>query len=253
MADEEITQRIDDVPPRKESPPPPVEEGIPPWMATFADMVTLLLCFFVLLLSFTNQDITNFKIMMGSITEALGVQTEDKGALSAPYSDARFKFEDRQAKNKEMVEIGECLRELIRSRDLSETARVSNEKSGVMFRVQNSAFFRPGSAKLESGAATILEGVVQTLKKTDFNLIIRGHTDGEKPGRGPYKSNWELSAARAAACLRWIVEHSDIPSERMKAVGYASAKPLFPSTSAANMRANRRVDFFFVPDDNRTW
>mgnify|MGYP000268305197 FL=1 len=239
--------------PKKEPTPPPVEEGIPAWMATFADMVTLLLCFFVLLLSFTNQDITNFRIMMGSITEALGVQTEDRGALSVPYSDARFKFEDRRAKNKEMVEIGERLKEFIRSRDLSHSARVSTEKSGVMLRVSNRALFAPGSARLDSSASKILEGVVASLKKTDFNLVIRGHTDGEHPTTGLYRSNWELSAARAASCLRWILEHSDVPPNRMKAVGYADAKPLFPDTSEVNRKANRRVEFFFVPDDNRTW
>ncbi|WP_147821476.1 OmpA/MotB family protein [Salidesulfovibrio onnuriiensis] len=246
-------KKLEIPPPKKPPTPPPAEEGIPPWMATFADMVTLLLCFFVLLLSFTNQDITNFKIMMGSITEALGVQKEDKGALSAPYSDTRFKFEDRQAKSKEMVEIGDRLRELIRSRDLTKAARVSHEKSGVMFRVSNSALFAPGSARLGPSADKVLHGVVDSLKKTDFNLVIRGHTDGENPESGPYKSNWELSAARAAACLRWIVGHSDIPPQRMKAVGFASAKPLLPSTTEANRQANRRVDFFFVPNDNRAW
>lgn len=249
--DEQLAQEAP--PPQKEPDAPPPEEGIPAWMATFADMVTLLLCFFVLLLSFTTQDINNFKVMMGSVTEAFGVQTKDKGALSVPYSDARFKFEDRRAKNKEMIEVGAVLREYIRSRDLSRTARVSNEKSGVMFRLTNSSMFAPGSARLEPTAAKGLQVVIDSLKKNDFNLIIRGHTDGERPTSGPYKSNWELSAARAAACLRWIVANSDIPPERMKAVGYASAKPLLPSTSEANRKINRRVEFFFVPDDNRAW
>lgn len=236
----------------KDNSPPP-EEGLPPWMATFADMVTLLLCFFVLLLSFTNQDITNFRILVGSVTEALGVQKEDHAALSVPYAEAKFKFEDRRSKNKETVEVGELLRELIRSRDLRKQARVSNEKSGVMFQVNSRALFAPGSARLEPGSHVVLEGVVQSMKKSDLNLVIRGHTDDDPLRSELYHSNWELSAARAARCLRWIVENSDISPKRMKAVGYAGAKPLLPSISEENKAVNRRVEFFFVPNDNRTW
>lgn len=250
MAEEQLQEAP---PPKKGPDAPPPDEGIPPWMATFADMVTLLLCFFVLLLSFTSQDVNNFKLMAGSVTEAFGVQTEDSTAMGAAYSDSRFKFEDRRAKNKEKIEVGEQLRQMIRSRDLTKVARVSRDKSGIMLRVSSRALFAPGSAQLTQVATKALEGVVGSLKKTTFNLIIRGHTDGEQRGAGLYQSNWELAAARAAACLRWIAENSDIPANRMKAVGYANAKPLLPSTSEANRRVNRRVEFYFIPADNRTW
>ena len=88
------------------SSPPPQSEGIPAWMATFADMVTLLLCFFVLLLSFTNSDITNFRKMMGSVQEALGVQHDERSALYTPYAEASFKERRSVRENREIVELG---------------------------------------------------------------------------------------------------------------------------------------------------
>jgi len=233
--------------------PPRKEPGIPPWMATFADMVTLLLCFFVLLLSFTNMDITNFRLLMGSIQQALGVQLEDSGALAAPYADASFAERRSVRENREIVEVGARLRDFIRARDLTHMARVSADRSGVMLRFDNSAVFREGSAELTPRAQEALAAVIAGMENKNFNLVIRGHTDGESPETGLYASNWELSAARAAACLRYILDHSDIPPRRMKAVGYASAKPLVPSTSEENRRTNRRVEFFYIPVGRTDW
>ena len=235
------------------SSPPPKEEGIPAWMATFADMVTLLLCFFVLLLSFTNSDVTNFRKMMGSIQEALGVQYDDAGALSTPYAESAFKERRSVKENREIVELGARLKKFIRAKDLSSMARVSSDKSGIMLRFDNSAMFDMGSAKLSAGAKKALEVVVEGLKNKDFNLVIRGHTDGEKPESSLYSSNWELSASRAASCLRYILAHSDISANRMKAVGYASAKPILPSTTEENKRTNRRVEFFYMPSGRSKW
>ena len=233
--------------------PPKKSEGIPAWMATFADMVTLLLCFFVLLLSFTNTDVTNFRRMLGSIQEALGVQLDDKGALSTPYADNNFKERRSARESREIVELGARLKQFIRSKDLTHMARVSNDKSGVMLRFNNSAVFDKGSAVLTPAAQKALDVVIAGMENKNFNLIIRGHTDGDLPESSLYQSNWELSAARAATCLRYILAHSDISPDRMKAVGYASAKPLFPSTTESNKQKNRRVEFFYMPVGRSKW
>jgi len=235
------------------SDPPPKGEGIPAWMATFADMVTLLLCFFVLLLSFTNQDVTNFRVMMGSIQEALGVQKDDPGALSAPYAETRFKERKTVRENREIVELGARMKQFIRAHDLANMARVSSDKSGVMLRFDNSVMFDKGSAVLSPESMKAMELVIEGMQNKNFNLIIRGHTDGDVPESSLYTSNWELSAARAATCLRYILGHSDIPANRMKAVGYASAKPILPSTTEANKKVNRRVEFFYMPVGRGKW
>ncbi len=232
---------------------PPPKEGIPAWMATFADMVTLLLCFFVLLLSFTNSDITNFRKMMGSVQEALGVQYDEKSALYTPYAQSNFEERRSVRENREIVELGARLKKFIRAKDLSSMARVSNDKSGVMLRINNSSMFAKGSAELSQEAQKGLQIVIDGMESKDFNLIIRGHTDGAKAESNLYHSNWELSAARAARCLRYILEHSNIKASRMKAVGYASAKPILPSTTEANKSVNRRVEFFYMPVGRGKW
>ena len=247
-----MAKQAEEVVRRKPPEDPPRDEGLPPWMATFADMVTLLLCFFVLLLSFTNQDVANFRTMMGSIQEALGVQYDEK-VFNAPYADTNFKERKSVRENREIVELGAQIKKEIRARDLSNMARVSSDKSGVMLRLGNSALFKPGSAELTETARQGMQVVIDAMRNTDFNLIIRGHTSGETPDSRLFRSNWDLSAARAARCLRYILEHSDIPANRMKAVGYADAKPILPDTTEENRATNRRVEFFYLPQGRSKW
>lgn len=190
---------------------------------------------------------------MGSVQDALGVQHEDRSALSTPYAESSFKERRSVRENREIVELGARLKKFIRAKDLSKMSRVSSDKSGVMLRFDNSAMFEKGSAKLTPESKKAMQVVIDGMESKDFNLIIRGHTDGERSESKLYSSNWELSAARAASCLRYILANSNVSAQRMKAVGYASAKPILPSTTEANKRANRRVEFFYMPGGRSKW
>ncbi|MBU4191811.1 MAG: OmpA family protein, partial [Proteobacteria bacterium] len=181
------------------------------------------------------------------------VQYEDSGALSNPFADSSFKERQSVRENREIVEVGARLKDFIRARDLTSMARVSSDKSGVMLRFNNSAMFQRGSAELSPQAKPALEVVIAGMENKNFNLVINGHTDSETPESDLYTSNWELSAARAATCLRYILTHSDISANRMKAVGYAGAKPIVPSTSEENRQINRRVEFFYMPVGRSKW
>lgn len=190
---------------------------------------------------------------MGSIQEALGVQYDKRTALYTPYAESNFKERRSVRENREIVELGARLKKFIRAKDLSSMARVSSDKSGVMLRFNNSAMFDKGSAVLSSEAKQALQVVIDGMENKNFNLIIRGHTDGKNLESSLYASNWELSAARAARCLRFILANSNVEARRMKAVGYASAKPILPSTTEANKAVNRRVEFYYMPVGRGKW
>lgn len=229
----------------------PESGGIPEWMATFADMVTLLLCFFVLMLSFTNQDIANFKMLRGAMRDAFGVQTEVQ-ATEMPYADESRKYKTLREQDEHIRQLNTSLEQFVRTENLK-SASVSMDGAGVMLRVGNGVFFEPGSAKLSPQASLVLVEVIQMLTTSDFKLTIMGHTDGEKLGPDLLDNNWELSATRAAVCLRFILEHSHVPASRLKAVGYASSRPLVPSTTEANKALNRRVEFYFQSPSQADW
>lgn len=228
------------------------DEGLPPWMATFADMVTLLLCFFVLLLSFTNQDIQNFDEMKGSIQESFGVQTQDMSAMKAAYSTAPFESgEASRMEIRKMAEMAQVLRAYTETENISKQVNVHTDQDGIMVRVASAYLFRPGTADIRPEGVPLLRELIERLKQNpQFDLFIRGHTDDtEKAGSKYENSRWVLSAARASACIRFILEQSDISPRRLIAVGYGDTNPLAPNTSEENRAINRRVEFFYKLTD----
>lgn len=231
---------------------PPPEEGLPPWMATFADMVTLLLCFFVLLLSFSNQDIANFETLKGSMRDAFGVQFQDSGAKHMAFSESPNTASSQSAKAKKEMEALEVdMRAFITAGKLQKLMAVNTDQQGVLVRVPTRAIFKPGTAEINPRAVGLLNKVASVMKKKDFNLVVRGHTDDRATHNNIYSSNWELSAARAASCLRYILGKTGISSTRVKAVGYAGTKPLVPNTSNRNRAINRRVEFYYQPPSEK--
>lgn len=243
-------------PPKKKPQEPPVEEGLPLWMATFADMVTLLLCFFVLLLSFAQQDANKFKTLMGSIKEAFGVQLKRKEAEFAAFSPSQFERKDVQINEdkKQLLGLAVSLKKTIMDNEkLKKTTRVATEEDGVVMRIRNEALFTDNSARLIDGADDVILEAIKVLQDHNFNLVIRSNTDDAPSQSQQFPSAWELTAARSATILHFIVTQTEIPATRIKAVGYANSHPLVPNNSAENRALNRRVEFFFHPPSLKSW
>jgi chemotaxis protein MotB len=119
----------------------------------------------------------------------------------------------------------------------------------TIFQFSSAAFFASGSATLSDAGQSILAGLLGRLQSSEFaqyRITVEGHTDDEPIGSPQFPSNWELSSARAAAVVRFFVEHR-IPAQRLRAAGYADTRPLAPNRDAAgdslpeNQAKNRRV------------
>lgn len=243
-------------PPPKKKVEPPTEEGLPPWMATFADMVTLLLCFFVLLLSFAQHDVNKFRTLMGSIKDAFGIQVKRPDAEHVAFSPTKYERKDVEMtqENKEILGLAVQIKSLIELDDkLKKVTDVATDERGVVIRVKNDFLFQPGSATLQEGAAPLFDDAIQLLKDYNFELTVRGHTDDQTYPSNLYPSNWELSSSRAAAVLRFMKENGGISASRLKAVGYADSQPLVPNNSEANRELNRRMELYFHRPGTKSW
>ena len=239
---------------------PPLEEGLPPWMATFADMVTLLLCFFVLLLSFAKQDLDKFRDVLGSLENAFGVaDVRVKSERMALMTTSSRTDKAAPATSEEMMLAGVVVRvrtlldEDTDSRDLKKHTGVSQDREGVLMRADAAYLFEPGTAVLTPEAARVLGKAITVLKEYDLHLVVRAHTNDIPPPAGTYPSNWELSAARAAKVLAYINEVGGIEDTRLKAVGYAQTQPLAPNTTDGNRLKNERVELYFHQPKDIAW
>jgi len=249
--------------PKKTAPPPPrrddtpCEEGLPPWLATFADMMSLLLCFFVLLLSFANQDVTKFRTLMGSIKDAFGIQIKRDEAEFAAFSPSKYERKDVELNEDNKMLLGMVLqlkKLMVDDPELKETAEISTDDHGVIMRIPNNMIFKKGTAQVLPGADKVFSKVITFLKEHNFDLVVRGHTDDRLSATNEaYPTNWELSSARAGAALRYIIEKGGIKPSRLKAVGYADSQPLVPNTSDDNRFINNRTEFYFHRPAVKSW
>ncbi|SMF37545.1 OmpA family protein [Desulfovibrio gilichinskyi] len=240
--------------PKNNDPPP--EEGLPPWMATFADMVTLLLCFFVLLLSFASNDAEKFKELLGSIQDAFGVTIERPEAdfLALTPSDLERKEIKMDSNDKRLLGLVLHIKALLNEDAATrKSSGVNADRDGVLMSTDSASLFQPGTATLKPGAEKTLNKVISVLKENNYDLVVRGHTDNSETGSEKFPTNWELSSARAARALRYIAEHGDISTKRLKAVGYADTQPLVKNDTPANREKNRRIEFFYHKPAADSW
>ena len=221
----------------------PVDEGAPAWMTTFADLMSLLLCFFVLMLSFSEMDRKLFKVLSGSLKEAFGVQRDvrvwdmPKGMniISSDFKNPKFLSD----------EVGKELRSAIRMAKGGRMAQIAEGESSVTVTLPGNVLFPLGSASLKTDAMPILDELRKVIRKTSNRVIVTGHTDDLPIRTAQFPSNWELSAARAGSVIRHFLSEGDIDPSRFLAVGMADTQPRKPNDSEENRAQNRRVEIAF--------
>jgi len=224
------------------------------WMATFADMMTLLLCFFILLLSFATMDVQKFRDAMGSIQEALGVQFEHDGEFEAiASSPLQLDSEEGNGAIGEDRALLDELTAAIAEEGLDDQIGAEIDGRGVVVRIDGQVLYPLGNAELKPEANPILTRIAALVRGTSHRVMIEGHTDDIPIRTARYPSNWELSTARAIAAMRFMV-NENVPAERVGVAGYADLRPLEPNESEAQRAANRRVEFVFIretaPEDS---
>lgn len=188
-----------------------VDEGLPGWFNTFADMMTLLLAFFVLLAAISTIDPVKLQEMADAMGKRVGKQTKQGKAMN--LADVK-------------AAVGKMMKE---NQDLQKNVEVSTSPKGVTIGISSDISFSSGSAELQPGIIRILEMIVPTINDPNnkFPISVEGHTDSDPiPARfqEKYPSNWELSAARAAKVVRKLIEFGVDPT-RLEAVGLAEFLP----------------------------
>lgn len=236
-----------------------VKKGLPPWMGTFADMCTLLLTFFVLLLTFANMDVKKFQDMLGSVKEAFGVQFQEVGKFQPVLPEVKPRLSRtrmiqptmpqpsiQDAKDAaEAAAMADRVRDLINAVGLGNAVEIKSGPRGVRMRVKGHLLFEPGQATVRPSARKLLESVARVMHKFNFYLTVEGHTDNQPIRTARFPSNWELSAARASSVLRYLLRLG-VPPRRLTAVGYAANYPIASNSTEAGRNKNRRVEFVFT-------
>jgi chemotaxis protein MotB len=227
-------------------PPEEPKQGAPEWVVTFGDMMSLLLCFFVLLLSFSTLETERFKVVAGYIREAFGVQllqrhTEIPSGNTVVATDYNPPNDVKQVVLEQLVSLLEDL-------DIGESASAELDEEGVRLTMQGGLLFRPGSADLQPEALPFLDEVAQMIIDHGGVAVVEGHTDNVPIRSARFPSNWELSGARAAAVVRRF-EHQGVPRTALEPIGYADTRPIEDNLTDAHRRKNRRVEILIKTEE----
>lgn len=233
-------------------------EPIPEWMVTFADMMTLLLTFFVLILSFSTTDVERYKNVAEALQTSFGLQ--DMNPLSIipadnppeseniieplkPHvsTDAEDSEEDSQLES-----IGNRLETNFTDEIEKGVIIVERDEDHIIIRFPDDSAFTSGSDYLEPAVIPVLQKVGQMVSEYEMFTIVGGHTDDQPINTERFRSNWDLSAARAVSVAHELTWLTDLEEEFLYVVGNADARPLVPNDSLANRIKNRRVEILLI-------
>lgn len=276
---------------------PEPEPGIPAWLPTFADLMSLLMCFFVLLLSFSEMDVMKFKRLAGSMAESFGVQQKLKvmdipkgtSIIAQEFSpgkpqptpiheiwqrtddmqeqtvdiqctdgdaQAGGSEEEKSTQTKEKSELVAKLEEMIKATesDAVDVATALKEQiargevevethgRNIIIRIKEKGSFGSGSANLAKGYLKVLRRLENVLADKPGMIEVQGHTDDIPIRTSRFRSNWELSSARAVSVAHGLLVGGKLNAGRFSISGFAETRPLAENKTAKDRARNRRVE-----------
>jgi chemotaxis protein MotB len=238
------------------------------WLTTYGDMVTLLMCFFVLLYAMSSVDVAKFQAFLsglavpfgndtsqGLLPASDGLQPEASPSVVPPVevSEDVAELVEKAAKESEALdrldEVSAALDAALAEEGLTELVDQRREERGLVVSVaSDDVLFALGSTEISPVGAQVIATVSGTLDDFVNEVLVEGHTDDLPLSRGTY-TNWNLSTDRAVAVVSRMIDRHRFPTDRLGAVGYGEYRPLVENTGPANRARNRRVDFVVLPDD----
>lgn len=227
--------------------------GVPEYMLTYGDMMTLLLCFFILLFAFSEIDAMKFQAIMQSFKGSAGIL---EGGRTFEEDELVFKSEidERITQDINELEDFKTLKELVEehleNNNLEDKILVNLENKGLLLRFKDNVLFDSGRAELKTDSKTTLSFLADLLKQEAFfdkHIRVEGHTDSDPIiHRSRYPTNWELSSIRASNVVRFFIEESEMRGERFSVSGYSKYHPVVANDTPENKAKNRRVDIVIL-------
>jgi chemotaxis protein MotB len=221
------------------------------WMISYADFVTLLFAFFVVMYGISSVNEEKYKTFSNSLNTAFAkpsiaatggiVATQQDPVLKSLVDKRTARLGEQQRKIQEQMKIlaiglKEVMAPLIEQRTVS----ISQTKRGVVVDISANVLFGTGEATLQPGMLNVLRQVAAVLQKEESPIEVEGHSDDVPIATAQFPSNWELSSARASSVVRMLID-SGVPAKHLSVVGLASNQPLVPNDSPENRARNRRV------------
>jgi chemotaxis protein MotB len=222
------------------------------WMVSYADFITLLFAFFVVMYGISSVNEGKYKVFSIAVNQAFGANGKAGEGSAIHLSEEEIYFKslidrrnarlaDKQRKqNERMQNLAKTLNETMATFVKSGQMNVSQTGRGVELEINASALFNQGEADIQPEAKKTLADAAKVLVTNEFAIEVEGHTDNMPISTNRFPSNWELSSARASSVVRLFIDQG-VAAKRLRAVGSADNRPVLPNDTSEGRARNRRV------------
>lgn len=215
------------------------------WLATYADTITLVLTFFVLLYSYSSIDSVKFKALTSSLQSVLSGQNnssilpynyDGEVPIVGPAQEMGTQQRDAQE------DMYKRVKGFIDANNLEETVKIKKDTRGIVMELKDSILFDIGKAQIKEPSKPVLDKIADLINSLPNEVIVEGHTDNVPIHNYEFASNWELSTQRAVNVLKYFVQTKGLEPKKFQAAGYGEYRPIAPNDSYVNKAKNRRVN-----------
>jgi chemotaxis protein MotB len=232
------------------APPPPEKENHERWVISYADLVTLLLGFFIILYSTSKVDAEKFKLFAFGLNQAFNVSVRQgapggnpildggNGLLPNPISSSSIE--------RDLSVIENAIEQQADQAGYAGQVIVTRQDDTIVIRLPNQLLFPSASADIKPEALGLLDVAAGVIARLPHQVRVEGHTDNVPVGTDRYPTNWELSSARATAVLRYLAEHGGVNPSRAFAAGFAEFHAVGSNDTPEGRALNRRADIVLL-------
>jgi chemotaxis protein MotB len=217
------------------------------WLVTYADLMTLLMVFFVLLYTLASFEKKQYQEKLATVQEKIKENPEIEGIMKfmgrPDGFDKKIRIDEITGLRTRDSALYRSMDRMVKNAAKTEQLSLETHNGKLIITISGEALFKSGSASLNPSAIPEIGRMVDLFKEfTEYNINIKGHTDNIPIATRAFPSNWELSAIRATTVLKFLISQGINP-DRLTATGYGKILPLVPNTTAENRAKNRRVEF----------
>ena len=224
------------------------------WLVSYADFITLLMVFFVIMYSIAQVDKRKYQVVAESLRRAFGGEPEavvspdinQSGVGASESAPSPVNIDSFPPRPPDTLDVVTDIGAVLAGSGLSGEVAVNNNAEGVLISISEQLLFQPGSADIQPSAKAVLDQLAAMLKNIPNDVRIVAHTDPVAPVNPRFPTNWDLSTARAVNIVRYFVEYGGIEPARLTAAGQAEYHPIFPNDTPEHMAFNRRADIVIV-------
>lgn len=216
------------------------------WLITYSDMITIVLCFFIIFFTMTSKEMSMLSKIKESLSTEVNTLTSENKKLKGEKASLAAQLFNLQNIEKDVNTSEEEFISFLRENNLLSQVKIIQNEKGLLIRFKDSVLFDSGKADISEKGYTILERIGDKLKDIENDIVVEGFTDNVPIHTKEFPSNWELSVARAIQVVKFFTKDNDIDEKRISVSGYGERNSIDSNDTPQGRANNRRIEITIV-------